>query len=450
MRSIQRRLAAWLLGTACLGTALFGVVAYRLILVEMNEAFDLNLAQVAQTVADTLPAAPAIATAGTPRDAVRGPRPDAPIVVLRWTPDGRLLSASDAGVRLAFRAAPGLTRQRAGGVDWDVATVVRPDVVVQAAQDAAAQEREAAEGAERLLLPFGVLAVVFGALLVLALRRGLQPLDATTRLLAQRSAALLAPIDARSMPRELHPLVGALNDLMARLEAAFDAQRRFVADAAHELRTPITALRLQAELVEEARDDGERAQALAELKAGVARAQHLVAQLLDLSRTEPGGRPQRVEPLPLDGLARDAVARHAVRAERSGVDLGAQADVPVRVHGDRDELAILVDNLIENALRYAGRGSTVDVVAACIDGCPALQVVDDGPGVPEAAREALFERFRRGDPPNGEPAHEGSGLGLSIVRAIAERHGAQVALRTPPSGRGLEARVVFRALPADG
>jgi signal transduction histidine kinase len=442
MRSIERRLAVWLLGAACLGTALLGLAAYRLILVEMNEAFDLNLAQVAHTVADTLPPGQAIPV--HPLVGSADPRVDAPIVVSRWTPAGQLLSRTVPGIATRFVGHEGLTRQRLGAAEWDVYTVVRPDAVVQAAQLAAAQEREAAESAERLLLPFAALIAAFGSLMIFALRRGLRPLDEATRLLAQRSAALLAPIDDRDMPREVRPLVGALNDLMARLHDAFDAQRRFVADAAHELRTPITALRLQLELVEGARDPAERERTMAELRAGIARAQHLVAQLLDLSRTEPGGRPQRLEPLDLAQLVRDAVARHSIRAERRGIDLGAQAAQPVALAGDRDELDLLLDNLVENALRYTDPGTTVDVVAQELDGAPVLRVIDDGPGIAPEDRGTLFQRFHRGEPRPGQDT-TGSGLGLAIVKAIAERHGAQVELRTAPPGQGLEVRVVFSA-----
>jgi two-component system, OmpR family, sensor kinase len=447
MRSIERRLAVWLLGAACLGTALLGLAAYRLILVELNEAFDLNLAQVANTVADTLPPGEEIPAHATTRST--DPRVDAPIVVSRWTPAGQLLSRTDPGVATRFVEREGLTRQRLGSAEWDVYTVVRPDAVVQAAQLAAAQEREAAESAERLLLPFAALIAAFGALMIYALRRGLRPLDVATRVLAQRSAALLAPIDDRDMPREVRPLVGALNDLMARLHDAFDAQRRFVADAAHELRTPITALRLQLELVEGARDAAERERAMTELRAGIARAQHLVAQLLDLSRTEPGGRPQRLEPLDLAQLVRDAVARHSIRAERRGIDLGAQASQPVTLSGDRDELDLLLDNLVENALRYTDPGATVDVVALELDGAPVLRVIDNGPGIAPEDRDTLFRRFHRGESRPGQET-AGSGLGLAIVKAIAERHGAQVGLHTAPSGHGLEVRVVFNAPQAAG
>lgn len=442
MLSIERHLTRWILGASGLGVLLLAMVAYLFILDDLNEAFDQNLAQVAQTIADHTPAGELVTVPLAPLPAKL--LEDAEIVIVRWTTDGQRAFSSDPRVDLPFITRTGLSRHRVAGVDWDVYTVVRPDVVVQAAQQAAAQEREAAESAARLLLPFGALIGVLGALLIYALRRGLQPLDAAAELVAARSVTSLAPIDDQDMPREIQPLVQSINDLMQRLASAFAAQRRFVADAAHELRTPVTALRLQLQLLESARDEAARGMAIAELRAGIDRAQHLIEQLLHLSRVEPGADVQRIEPLALDELVRSTVGLFSVKAEHFGIDLGAQAATPVPLRGDRNEITILLNNLVENALRYTQRGGVVDVVAELAVGRPTLRVIDNGPGIAAADHDIVFDRFRRAETAPPTPQGEtGSGLGLAIVKVIAERHAAQVSLHTAPSGQGLEARVVF-------
>lgn len=440
MHSIERHLTWWILGAAALGAALLGGVSYRLILSDLNTTLDENLRAVALAVADHGPA-PA---AGVPDTAAPASTDGAEIVVVEWTPQGQMTFSSDAGVALHFRDQSGLQRQRLQGIDWDTYTVVRTGHVVQAAQRAQFQQEEAAEAAASLFLPFALVFGVAAVLLILALRRGLAPLDRTAAAVAARSANSLAPIDTAHLPRELAPLVLALNGLIQRQAESLQVRQRFVADAAHELRTPITALRLQLQLLQSAADDASRQTAVGALRAGVDRAQHLVEQLLDLSRAEPGALPEPLRRLELAPLAQSAVARFNDRAESRGIDLGARVESPGTLTGDAEQLRVLLDNLVGNALRFTPRGGVVDVVVADADGCAVLRVLDNGPGVPAEARDQVFERFHRA--PGVAPAHageSGSGLGLAIVKAIAEAHGAKVTLHTGQQGRGLEVRVVF-------
>lgn len=437
MRSIQRQLAIGMVGVAAVGAALFTGVAYRLILVELDESLDKTLREVAYAVAER-PAG------GTAVPAAPRPPRDGEIVVIEWAPDGRGATyRSHDGVPLHMVPQEGLARQHLGADDWDVYTAVRGERVVQAAQRAGFQQHEAAEAAARLYAPF---ALLFGAIAVASvalLRRGLRPLDVAARDIGERSADSLAPVELATAPRELQPLVLAVNRLMQRLDAALGARRRFVADAAHELRTPISALKLQLELLDGAPDEPARQRARSELQAGLARAQRLVAQLLDLSRAEPG-REAPHRRLSLGELARQAVAEASMVAEARGIDLGARVEDPGLIDGEADALRMLIGNLVGNALRFTPAGGVVDVVVESAAGCALLRVIDPGPGIPIAEREAVFERFHR--VPGSRPAHadeSGSGLGLAIVAAVAERHGAAVTLHDAPEGRGLEARVVF-------
>jgi signal transduction histidine kinase len=444
MRSIARHLLAWMLGALGVGSLLLVGASYLTTLEEMNEVFDDNLRQVAMAVAShhRMSAGSEVALTRDelpPLASLYDQYGDFDYVTLVWTRDGALRYVSDPAVSLPFTPVAGLARVDAGSERWHVYTLVLPSGVVQAAQRASARRALAGESASQVLTIALMLALVTAVMLAVALRRGLRPLDAAADDVARRSAVSLAPIEERGTPLEIHPLIRAINGLMRRLSQAFDAQRRFVADAAHELRSPVAALRLQLQRLERARDDAQRAEAAAELRAGVDRSQRLIEQLLNLSRVEPDA-PARLEPVDLGDLARAVVAARSIEADERGIDLGAEAGDGIVVQADRAELEMVLENLVGNALRHAS--GRIDVRAAVLSGRPALQVIDDGPGVPEADRERVFDRFHRGETSRGTV---GSGLGLAIVRAVCERHGATVTLHTGPWERGLEARVLFRA-----
>lgn len=366
------------------------------------------------------------------------------IVTVTWTPQGKRVFSSDSRVQLPFTGIEGLSRPLVQSESWIVYSSVGEDGVAQAAQRVSAREDMAGESAAKVFPPLIGLVVVVGGMLVFGLRRGLQPLDATAQDVAQRSARSLDPITLEAVPKEIKPLVVSINDLMHRLAVAFATQRRFLADAAHELRTPITALRLQLQLLQRSTDDAQRRQAVAELAAGIDRSQRLVEQLLQVARSDPDGEATHREPVDLAELVRATVAALAIKADHRGVDLGADAQGSVMLQADLSQLTVLLNNLVENALRYTPAGGVVDVTAGLHDGRPLLRVVDNGPGIAQSERERVFDRFYRCEAAQSQSGDgSGSGLGLAIVRAIAERHGAVVSLHTPASGRGLEVQVRF-------
>lgn len=447
MRSIRQTLLVWILGVLSLGALLVALTTYLVTLEEMNEVFDSDLRNVAEAVAtyhhvghDRMGDAPLALP-------VRTDEPeDSEILTLTWTARGEQVYSSDPRVRLPFTAVEGLSRPVVEGEEWIVYSSVRPAGVSQAAQRVAARKEMAGESAGKVFPPLVVLVLVVGALLVFALRRGLQPLDAAAADISRRSVNSLESIAVDDAPAEIVPLVDSINGLMQRLGTAFTAQRRFLADAAHELRTPITALRLQLQWLQRTTDEDERQRGLVELAAGIDRSQRLVQQLLQVARTEPDGEATKSEPLDLAALVRTQVAALAVKAEHAGLDLGAEASEPVPMVGDAAQLGVLIENLIENALRYTPAGGVVDVFAGVEQRRPVLRVIDDGPGIPESERERVFERFHRGEQALGQ-GHGGSGLGLAIVKAIAQRHHATVELLTPTSGRGVEVCVRFPEAP---
>lgn len=214
------------------------------------------------------------------------------------------------------------------------------------------------------------------------------------------------------------------------------------------MRTPIAALRVQLGLLERSVTESERTLATLALKQGVARAQRLIEQLLVIARTDPVGSLDPLAPVALEAVVRAVLEAHASRAEAWGLDLGAELRQPAQVLGDAAQLEVLLENLVDNALRFTPEGGVIDVGVDIVRGRPALYVRDSGPGILVEDRPRLFSRFFRGRAPSAGASRDnvGSGLGLAIVRAIAERHGAVVELHDRADGPGLEVRVSFPPL----
>lgn len=447
MTSIRRGLLGWVLGAMAAGAVLLAAATYALTLNEMNEVFDEHLQQVAQAVALGLPAHDAagdgVARSPPASTAADDEPGDFDFHTTIHDVQGRLLYRSHTGLELPYPTPPGLSRAVAQGEPWVLYTVAAAGRVVQVAQPLAARRELAADAALQLVAMLLAMMAMIALLLVWAVRRGLAPLNQAATALAGRSASALTPVADAGVPAELRPLVAAINSLLQRLAQAFTQQQRFVADAAHELRTPVTALRLQLQLLEQAGDADERSSALAELRGGIQRSQRLIEQLLALSRAEPGGEVLQFAPVALDDVVQPVVASRRAEALRRGLRLSARAAADCGVVGDRAQLQTLLGNLVDNALRFTPSGGTVQVHAEWRGQRPALCVVDDGPGIAEAEHRRVFDRFYR--VPGAQPDEQaiGSGLGLAIVQTIAQRHHASVSLHAGAAGRGLEVRVVF-------
>ena len=446
MRSLQQQLLLWILSALSIGGLVLVFASYVISLDELGEVFDENLKQVALAAAHhhrfDNAHVPAVKLPSSPNFYEQ--EGDFNFVTTVWTTDGVLQDTSNPDVSLPFVDKTGLTRVNEGLEEWHVYSIKTDRGIVQAAQRASSREILAAEVASKSLIPTFALVVLIGVLLSIALRRGLRPLDRAARDVATRSETSLDPIRDDNLPKELQPLIRSLNALLRRLGEAFFLERKFVADAAHGLRTPVTALRLQAQLVERAPTAEVRAQAIADLKAGVERVQHLLVQLLELSRLDPEANLQKRERLSLAELARAVVSHLSVKAEHKGVDLGAEITDEAWIEGDRYQLAILLDNLVDNAIRYNEPDGVIDVSVSNNAGHPTITVRDNGPGIPDDERDRVFDRFYRGrDAQATTDGSLGSGLGLAIVRTIANQHQAAVTLGVPPDGKGLSVSVVF-------
>jgi len=315
---------------------------------------------------------------------------------------------------------------------------------VLAAHDLHIRDELAREIALSNVTPYLVAIPVLALLLFVAVRHGLAPLNQLARELAKRDPDRLDEVAEAGVPRELRPPIHAMNRLFGRIRLAMDKERRFTSDAAHELRTPLAALRAQLQVAERTPDPEERQAAIAKALRGTDRMTHLVAQLLALARLESEAVGHLGEPANLCTLLQESVEEFSKQAESKGIVLQADIVEDCVLRGNVGLLRVLIRNLVDNAIRYAGNGGRVRV-GLVRDGSRslALTVADDGPGVAAGERERLGQRFHRFGPKTAE----GVGLGLSIVRRIAELHGAEIAFGDGLDGKGLGVEVRFRSSP---
>jgi len=435
--SLKRRLLLGLLGVVVLvwlATALYTFFDAQH---EIDELLDAHLAQSASLIVaqvghelEELEHAPA-----TDRRARR-------VVFQIWERGSvlRLHSAEAPQSRLSPRE-EGYSNASIAGRSWRVFSTwdARRRFLVQIAERDETRREIAAGIAANLLLPLAVALPVLALFVWLSIGRALSPLQRLGREVGAREAHDLRAIAAGDAPGEVIPLMRSLNALFERVARLLEKERRFTADAAHELRTPLAGLKAQAQVALGAADDAARRHALGNVIAGCDRATRLVEQLLTLARLDPTRAAGPAEPCELAGVTRQVIADLAPFALARSIDIELQATGAASVSGHPALIAVLARNLIDNAVRYSPRGTTVRVeVAATKDGAR-LAVTDEGPGVGPAERARLGERFYRilG---SGE---SGSGLGLSIVRRIAEMHAACLAFANGDAGRGLRVTVEF-------
>ena len=321
-------------------------------------------------------------------------------------------------------------------------TVGKQRVTIEVAETTVKRRKLARELLLGVALPqIGLIALA--ALLVwLGVARGLAPLEQLRRAVAARSHLDMSAIDAHGVPGEVHPLVVAVNDLMSRLAGVLDFQTRFIADTAHQLRTPVAGLKAHIEVALREKNLAQTRTALAHLYTSAERLSRLVGQLLSLARNEPhSARTDNFAPLDFNKLTFDTTTEWVAPAYKKNIDLGFEgAGREVMVHGDATRLTELINNLVDNAIRYTPPGGRVTVHVRA-EPRPQLVVSDDGPRIPVEERERVFERFHR---LLGTHA-EGSGLGLAIVRDIASLHEAQIHLIDDVDGVGNTFIVTFPA-----
>jgi two-component system OmpR family sensor kinase len=433
MNSIRRRLLVGLLGALTITGFVAAAGVYLKARDEANALFDYQLKQIALSLRDH--AATALAVAGADQDSA-----EQEVVIQIWDDTGLHLYHSHPGIPPLPQAPLGLTTITTSYGAWRVFNMLGyHDHAIQVAQPLRVRQAMATSMAVRTLLPWLATMPLLGGLIWWLVGRDLKPLTDVAQAVRQRHPAALEPLPTAGLPQEVQPLVTALNDLLQRLATALATQRAFIADAAHTLRTPLTAVHLQTQMVARATKDAERQQTVAALQRGVERATHLVHQLLTLARLEPEAARQPLAPVPLNPLLHMIIADHVPLAAEKRLDLGLARDDPACIMGDVDSLRILFDNLLENAIHYTPEGGTVDVQIMSTPDAIHVEVMDTGPGIPPAERSRVFDRFYRCE---GVDA-PGSGLGLAIVKTIAEWHRAQITLRDRDHGPGLVVCLTF-------
>ena len=448
-RRIRTLLLGWLLVPLALVLVGSAVASYTTALRIATEAYDRALLDPALAIAQRLSAADGRVELDLSPAALEALRVDSSDrIYFAVTARGRLVAGQaevPAPLEEPAEGVPvfydGTVRGEAVRVAAMAAPFAEGPTLIMVAETLVKRERMVRQLLASSALPELAFFLVALAVVWYGVGRGLAPLEDLRAELAARAPRDLRPVAEEHAPVEVRPLVQALNDLLRRLGESIDAQQRFVADAAHQLRTPLAALQAQVDAARAVALPPELAATVEHLHAAARRAAHLSRQLLTLAAVEPStGRPFAPEPTDLAAVAQGRVPDWVARADTKAIDLGFEF-APAPVEGEPNLLGELAANLVDNALHYTPRGGEVTLRAGCRNGRAFLEVEDSGPGIPAAERERVFERFHR---VKGTPG-EGTGLGLAIVREIAHRHGAAVDVAAAASGRGTVVAVSFPA-----
>jgi two-component system, OmpR family, sensor histidine kinase TctE len=331
-------------------------------------------------------------------------------------------------------------------------------VLVQVAETLEKRKTLATEIVKGVMVPQFVTLPLAVLLVWLALVRGIKPLAQLEKRIRARKPDDMSPLDDTAVPEEVAPLVLSVNDLLSRLTVSLTTQKRFLADAAHQLKTPLAGLRMQADLAQRETDADELKKSLKQIGRASIRATHTVNQLLALARAETTGRALAKQRIDLVNIAREVMADSVPRAMEKGIDLGydgpAAGDKASQLNGNPTLLKELVRNLVDNAINYTPDNGqvTLRILSDPFSGVLVLLIEDSGPGIPESERELVFQPFYRALGTNVD----GSGLGLAIVQEIATQHDATISIedanspgtaQSPPQGVG--ARVAVRFARAD-
>lgn len=431
MRSLRIRLIL-LLGVAILGSAaLQFTVSLREAMQEANKLFDYHMKQMAFALKDT-------ALDDTEWYTSSKPSTNFDFVIQIWGDDGLRVFQRRPYLFLPQQGALGFSTVSLNNGDWRVFAIENQSKRIQVAQKMDTRRDRAISLAMHSLWPIIPVSLMLFAAAWWVVTSALSPLNRIGHDLAHRNADSTAPVSDEGVPQEVSLLVAELNLLLTRMGSALQSQRNFVADAAHELRSPLTALKLQLQTLTRAKDETARAQAITRLQGGVDRASRLVEQLLVLARQDPMSVPASDTVVDLQACIEYAAADVAPLAASKNVEIRIDAALRAGVEGDAEALRMMTRNLLDNAVRYTPNDGSVAVAISGSNGKACLTVEDSGPGISEDNRTRVFDRFYRVP---GTSAG-GSGLGLAIVKAIVDRHQGSVELGRSALG-GLSVAVEF-------
>ncbi len=441
--SLKRRLITLVLGVFIIAwLALIGFTAIKAHH-EVDELFDANLTLTAKLLSQYALAAPA--TDGSPPLTSRLDHEYEHKVWFQLWRDDRLVSRSGNAPETLSANGPGFAEIRFHGEHWRVfgKRMSQREILY------VAESHEIRDELVEYLVWGSVLPIVWllplaGVFVWLAVGRALRPLRRVAGEIDRRSPNQLEPLPEHAVPREIQPITNRLNRLFERLIEAFERERRFTSDAAHELRTPLAVIKTHAQVAARSASMDQARQSIDRVIQGVDRGAHLVSQLLTLARFDPEHPDIEFSPCSLADIAAELITEMEAIAAKKSVSLSLQLDPPStrgNVGGYEAGLRILLRNLLDNAIKYSGVGSKVKLKIRESDSVTRCTVVDDGPGIPQDERQRVLERFYR---PAGQRQY-GAGLGLSIVSRICELHGATLELWTGEGGRGLSVDIRFSA-----
>ena len=432
--SLQRRLLVVLLLAALVTTLTATGATWYWARHEIDQILDYQLRQQALSLEDKAYLLGSVA--------VVDPDPEQQVVTQLWDQRGVLRYQSHPGIVLSLSTQRGYSTARENNADWRVYALQLGPWIVQLAQPLSIRRNIATNAALHMLYPTLALLPLLALLIWWAVGRVLAPISALATAISQRDPAVLEPLAHSGLPQEVGLMAEALNDLIARQREVLARQQEFMADAAHELRTPLMAISLQAQLLERAATEDAREEVLGELRQGIARSTMLLERLMAVARLDASDSQTELSSLDLAPLLARARQEVAALAAARHIDLVVRVADHVSIQGEARSLTGLCVNLLENALRYTPKGGRVlaSITARTPGVC--LNVMDNGPGIPLAERTRVFERFYR----IPGTVHPGSGLGLGIVRRVAELHGATVEIDDAPGG-GTSVRVNFPPAP---
>ncbi len=433
MISLKRQLIVWALGLFTVVGLLAGGISYLLALQDANVLLDHQLLLVAGSIDE-----------GSQLSAMQAKylgeskeEKESDFVIQVWYENERVRS-SHPDFDLLKGNATGYSNVSLHGQKWRAYTIVYPDRTVQVSQSHEVRRKIATNAALRALIPIAGLYPLSWVLVVFGVGHILKPLAIVTKAATQRDASSLDPLPTEHLPTEIAPLVTEMNGLILRVRETIDTQRHFMLDAAHELRTPLAALQLQIENLSQSRSQDDLEVRIADLKSGIQRASHLVGQLLHMARY--GAEKQTIRTdLDLGKLVKSCIGDFIPIAEKRRIDLGMIHDEPALIRANAGDLRILFNNLLDNAIRYTPEGGRIDVSIVVSGQKARVEILDNGPGIPEALLPRVFDRFFR----VGGHEIEGSGIGLAIVTAIATQESAEISLSNRQDGGGLLAAVSF-------
>lgn len=434
MRSLRGQLTIWFVGLLTVVGILAGIGTGLVSLREQNNLLDDQLRQIALGVGDSPSAV------GESSRFLSGADPEDRIVVHILDDKMTSIRNSDPTVEIPVETDTGFTDHVSHGVAWRTFTLIAETRIIQVSQQSDIRTEGAVASALNTILPTVLLvplAWLFVGWVVSRLLRPLRKLETT--LLAPQGPRNVR-LDPGGVPSEVRPLVDAMNDLLSRQHELLEFRQRFISDAAHQLRTPLTALTLQLNNLKAALGGAKTSAALQPMEQGLHRMAVLLGQLLSLARAEAPLEANEPAATDLSSCVRNSLAVVVDLAAAKGVDVGLTDDGTFQVRGESVDVTMLISNLLDNSVRYTAAGGAVDVAILPHGQGAEVVVSDTGPGIPPDALPLVFERFYR----HAAADTEGSGLGLSIVAALAARCKAEVSLENRVDRSGLVARVRFQ------